>query len=297
MTNPKTHPDTGIGVGYRHRFRDAFFSSAKPRVSWLEVITENYFPDAENRDTLARQSLRALRRDFPVSLHGIGLNLASVDPLSERYLSRLAGLVAEIDPWLVTDHLCWTGVGHENLFDLLPFPFTRESLDHVAERVSRVQELLRRPLAVENLTYYAQPTGDELRETAFLNELCRRTGCRLLLDVNNIFVNAQNLGTDALGYLHGLDLKNVAEMHVAGHTARRDGLLIDTHGAPVRDEVWRLYEAALALAGPVPTLIERDQNIPEWAEMEAELAQLRSLRAPFLRKGARGVTRVADLRA
>jgi uncharacterized protein (UPF0276 family) len=278
----KTERQNGVleaGVGYRPAFRDAFLGGDRPRVSWIEVITENFFPD-RGAETRARQTLRLLRRDFPVALHGVGLNLASSDPLNERYLAALAALSSEIEPWLVTDHLCWTGVGGENLFDLLPFPFTGEALELVAAKIGRVQDRLKRPLAVENITFYAHPRGDEMREEEFLNELCARTGCGILLDINNIYVNSRNFGLDPLAYLRALDLRYVAEVHLAGHAEGGGGLLIDTHGAPVKEEVWGLYREALALAGRAPpTMIERDQNIPGWAEMDAELARLRALLA------------------
>ncbi|MGZ3660210.1 MAG: DUF692 domain-containing protein [Bdellovibrionota bacterium] len=290
MANAKSlELGNGIGVGDPPAYQEAFFSGeAAKSVSWIEVITENFLPGES--DSRALQSLRRIRDDFPVALHGVGLSLASTDPLSERYLQQLSALSERIEPWLVTDHLCWTGVNQDNLFDLLPFPFSREALDLVAGKISRVQDLLKRPMAVENITFYAHPRGDEMREEEFLNELCRRTGCRILFDVNNIYVNAVNFGLDPLDYIRRLNLKNVAEIHVAGHFERGDGLLIDTHGAPVKREVWELYEKVIALGGLIPTMIERDQNIPAWSEMEAELAHLRSLR----KGGARAITRLAE---
>lgn len=282
-------PDSGIGVGYRPAFREAFLGAQpRPQLGWIEVITENFFPE----NARARQTLQLLRADYPVALHGVSLNLASTDPLDERYLGLLKGLHDEIQPWLVTDHLCWTGVGRENLFDLFPFPFTAEALVLVAANVSRVQDLLKRPLAVENLTYYVQPEGDEMREEDFLNELCARTGCRVLLDVNNVFVNAMNFALDPHEYFRRIDLRNVAEVHLAGHFERKDGVLIDTHGTSVRGEVWDLYESLIERAGLLPTMIERDQNIPPWAELAKELDHLRSLRD---RKGS-DAARVAEAR-
>jgi len=280
---------SGIGVGYRPAFRDAFLgATSRPNLGWIEVITENFFPE----NFRARQTLELLRAEFPVALHGVSLNLASSDPLDERYLAQLKALSDEIQPWLVTDHLCWTGVGRENLFDLLPFPFTAESLALVAANVSRVQDLLKRPLAVENITFYAQPAGNEAHEEDFLNELCARTGCGVLLDVNNVFVNAVNFGLDPHDYFRRLDLRNVAEVHLAGHFERHDGVLIDTHGAAVKQPVWDLYEGLIARAGLLPTMIERDQNIPPWEELERELELLRILR------GGKGnnAARVAETR-
>lgn len=287
----------GAGVGYRPAFHDAFLGEESaaglgenpPPVSWLEVITENYLPE-NGRDTRYIQNLRRLREKFPVALHGVSLNLASADPLNPIYLKQLAWLEREIEPWLVSDHLCWTGVGNENLFDLLPFPFSKEALLHVAEKIQRVQDLLRRPLAVENITYYSKPAGDEMGEERFLNELARLTGCRFLLDLNNIYVNSVNHGLDPRDYLRRLDLAHVAQVHLAGHARAANGLLLDTHGAPVAQEVWNLYEWFQERAGILPTMVERDENIPEWAELAPEVARIKAIQ---LRGARRESPRVA----
>ncbi len=276
----------GVGVGYRARFSEAFLNT-RPNVSWIEVVTENYLPK-NGRDTRATQTLRRLRRDFPVALHGLGLSLGSAEPLNREYLECLAWLEREMEPFLVTDHLCWTGVAGDNLFDLLPIPCTQEAVALVAGKIQCAQDLLKRPLGIENITYYAQPKGGEMPEADFLNELSERTGCKLLLDVNNIYVNSVNLAVDPLEFLTRLKLGNVAEIHLAGHSKAKNGLLIDTHGAPVAEEVWALYEWVQARVGIVPTMIERDDNIPEWAELEKELAKLQSLQAGYLRPKRKG---------
>ncbi len=274
----------GAGVGYRPRFHEAFLGEGAPptEVSWVEVITENFLPGPECRDTLYIQNLRRLREKIPVALHGVSLSLGSAEPLDPGYLKQLSWLEREIEPWLVSDHLCWTGIAGENLFDLLPFPYSKEALALVTGKVQRVQELLRRSIAVENITYYSVPAGSEMPETEFLNELARTTGCRLLLDVNNIYVNSVNHGTDPLDFLLSLDLRHVAQVHLAGHSRGRNGLLLDTHGAPVAEEVWRLFERLLASTGALPAMIERDENIPDWEEMAPELFRLKTL----LEKGA-----------
>jgi len=272
----------GAGVGYRAAWHDSFLGEDSPRVSWVEVITENFLPD-RGTDTLFIQNLRQLRERFPVALHGVSLSLASAEPLNPEYLKQLAWLEREIEPWLVSDHLCWTGVGGENLFDLLPFPFSKEALGLVAEKIQRVQELLRRPLAVENITYYSRPAGNEMGEEQFLNELARTTGCRFLLDLNNIYVNSVNHGLEPRDYLRRLDLRHVAQVHLAGHARTASGLLLDTHGAPVAEEVWNLYSWFQERAGILPTMIERDENIPEWEVLAAEVARLASIQE----KGAR----------
>lgn len=266
----------GAGVGLRAEHRGLFLSDERPRVSWLEVITENYLP-AGGRATRPVQSLLRLREHYPVALHGVSLNLGSADPLDAAYLRQLAWLEREVEPWLVSDHLCWTGVGLENLFDLLPLPATPEALDHVAARIQQVQDLLGRPLAIENISYYSRPAISTMPEHELLAELVRRTGCRLLLDVNNIYVNSVNLGIRPEEFLGGLDLSSVAQVHLAGHGEGRDGLLIDTHGAPVPEPVWALYESLLPRLAHAPAMIERDQNIPAWPELGAEVARLEAM--------------------
>lgn len=266
----------GAGVGYRAELRADFFADPAPDVSWIEVITENYLP-VKGADTLPLQRLRELRGRYPLALHGVSLNLGSADPLDPLYLKQLAWLERELEPWIVSDHLCWTGVNRENLFDLLPLPSTREALEHVAGRIQRVQDLLQRPLAIENITYYARPSLSEMPEQELLAELVRRTGCRLLLDINNIYVNSVNLGIPPATFLSGLDLSSVAQVHLAGHNLAASGLLLDTHGAPVPEPVWQLYESLLPQLAHAPPMIERDQNIPEWRELEPEVRRLDGL--------------------
>jgi uncharacterized protein (UPF0276 family) len=280
----------GVGVGYRSRFAGDF-TRGRPDVSWIEVVTENFLP-AGGRDTLATQTLRRLRRDYPLALHGVGLSLGSADPLNEEYLRNLAWLEREMAPFLVTDHLCWAGVGDSNLHDLLPVPHTPEAFELVAGKIERVQDLLGRPMAIENITYYGRPAVPERGEAEFLNDLGRRTGCGFLLDINNIYVNSVNFRRDPLDFLRRIDLGRVVEIHLAGHEPGKSGLLIDTHGAPVADEVWTLYEWVQERIGVVPTMIERDDNIPEWGELEKELAKLRALQGKA-KEAAREAPRMA----
>jgi uncharacterized protein len=281
----------GVGVGYRPEFAPAFFSDAPPDLSWIEVVTENFLPE-NGRDTIYLQNLRRLRARFPVALHGVSLNLGSTDPLSDLYLSQLAWLEREIEPWIVSDHLCWTGVGGKNLFDLLPLPYSGQAFALVAEKIERVQERLRRPLILENITYYGQPVGGEMPEEDFLNGLCARTGCRLLLDLNNVYVNSVNHGFDPSLYLRNLRLENVAQVHLAGFERGASGLLVDTHGTPVCEEVWALYAWLQARTGALPAMIERDDNIPDWAGMAPEIERLRRMQAKG-KEHARGFTPMA----
>jgi uncharacterized protein (UPF0276 family) len=270
MVAPHAHPtapdstNPGAGIGLRSQHYAAFLDT-HPRLPLVEVHSENYFRGGRHLDVLLQ-----VRRDTPVSLHGVGLSLGSADPLSERHVASLAALVERVDPLLVSDHLCWSSVGGVYANDLLPLPFTREALTHVAQRVERVQEALGRRLLVENVSSYLEFNGADMPEWTFLAELARRTGCAILLDINNIHVSASNHGFDGLTYVDAIPADAVAEMHLAGYTANAVPLenggeaqiLIDTHSRPVAEPVWTLYEQALARLGPRPTIVEWDAELP-----------------------------------
>jgi uncharacterized protein (UPF0276 family) len=254
----------GAGIGLRSPHYAAFLES-RPALPMVEVHSENFFRGGRHLDVLMQ-----VRRDTPVSLHGVGLSLGSTDPLSESHVAALKSLADRIEPVLVSDHLCWSSVAGVYVNDLLPLPCTHEALAHVAERVERVQEVLGRRLLVENVSSYLEFAGADMPEWAFLAELARRTGCALLLDVNNIYVSARNHGFDALTYLAAIPPESVAEMHLAGYSVNRvplDGggdaeILIDTHSRPVAEPVWALYEQALQHIGPRPTIVEWDADLP-----------------------------------
>lgn len=249
-------PRLGYGIGLRTEHYVDVVSGA-PAVDWFEVISENFMVPGGN----ARRVLRAVRERWPVVLHGVALSLGGVDPLDEGYLDALAALAAEVEPAWVSDHLCWAAHRGHQAHDLLPLPFTEEALAHVAERVLRVQDRLKRQILVENVSSYVTFAQSSMPEWAFLAELTRRTDCGLLLDVNNVFVSAHNHGFDARAFLDGIPADRVGQIHLAGHS--EDGaLLIDTHDHPVRDEVWALYRHAVARFGPVSTLIEWDERLP-----------------------------------
>ena len=251
-----TLPPRAVGIGLRQpHYREMF--ERRPALGFVEVHSENFFADGG----AALHALERARAEWPVSLHGVGLSLGSADPVAEGHLAQLARLVGRIEPAVVSEHLCWCGVDGTSLNDLLPLPRTREALAHVAARVERVQEALRRPILLENLSAYVQWRGDEMTETAFLAELARRTGCGVLLDLNNLHVNAANFGFDAHAALAELDGATIGHVHLAGH-AVLDDCLVDTHGAPVADPVWALYAAACRRFGPRPTLIEWDTDLP-----------------------------------
>ena len=259
-------PLTGAGIGLRtphvRQVRDE-----RPAVPWLEVHSENYYADGGP----ALAALVRIRADYPLSLHGVGMSLGSTDPLDRTHLGKLARLIARTEPALVSEHLCWSGVGGRALNDLLPLPYTEEALAHVCARVAEVQDFLGRELLVENVSSYLAFADATIPEWEFVAAVTRRTGCKLLCDVNNIHVNAVNHGFDADAYLAALPRDAVAEIHLAGFEAT-DTCLIDTHGAPVAPEVWALYRRAIARFGPVPTLIEWDTDIPPLATLLAEAA-------------------------
>jgi uncharacterized protein len=216
--------------------------------------------------------LRAAREHRPIVLHGVSMSIASTDPLDEGYLDRLAALCHEIEPALVGDHLCWTSLGGHTTHDLLPVPYTQEALDHVVARVAHVQERLGRRIVLENPSSYAVFAAGELGEAEFLAEVARRADCGILLDVNNVFVSCTNHGWDAAAYLATIPVERVAYFHLAGHT-RNGALLIDTHDQPVCDEVWSLYATVRARFPDAATCLERDDNIPAFDELVAELAK------------------------
>jgi uncharacterized protein (UPF0276 family) len=246
----------GIGIGLRApHYRD--FLEQRPKVDWLEVHTENYF-DRGSRDS---HVLQQLREHYPVSLHGVGLGIGSARGFSERHLARVREVVERIEPVLVSEHLCWGAVDDRHLNDLLPLPLTPEALELVCERVHRVQDALRRRILLENVSTYVRYRADVMGETEFLAEVARRTGCGVLLDVNNLYVNQCNHGEDAQLAMESVEPSSVGEIHLAGHLVT-DEAVIDHHGARVDDKVWRLYEHALERFGSVPTLIEWDTDIP-----------------------------------
>ena len=241
-----------------------------PRLDWCEAISEN-FMDSGGRPLHILEQVRA---HYPVALHGVSLSIGSTDPLNRTYLAKLKALADRIEPVTVSDHLCWTGVDGANLHDLLPLPFTREALAHVVERVQQVQEMLGRRILLENISSYVTYPQSEMPEWAFVAEMARRSGCGLLVDLNNIYVNAFNHQFDPQDYLAGLPSDAVAQYHVAGHT-HMGTYLFDTHSRPVIEEVWALYREALRRFGPVSTMIEWDEDIPPFSYLadEAETAR------------------------
>lgn len=271
---PPRAPDPATaGIGLRTPHFEAL-AARTPPLSFLEVHSENYF--AEGGPALAW--LERFRADYAVSLHGVGLSLGSADPLDPRHLDRLAALAGRIEPALVSEHLCWSSIGGTHLGELLPLPYTEEALAHVCRRVTEVQERLRRPILVENVSAYVRFASSTIPEGEFVAEVARRTGCGVLFDVNNAWVNAANHGTDPRAILDALEPASVGEIHLAGYEATRDGL-VDTHGARVFPEVWALYEETLARLGQVPTLVEWDNDIPPLDVLLGEAARANAILA------------------
>ena len=252
----------GIGLRAPHHGE---MLARRPATGWLEVHSENFF------GTAGGTVLEALRCDYAISLHGVGLSLGSADELAGGHLHKLKALVERIEPAAVSEHLSWSATGGQCLHDLLPLPLTRQAQMHFCRRVEQVQEALKRPLLIENLSSYVSFKGAEMSEGEFFGGIARRSGCGLLLDVNNLHVSAQNLGLDPLAFLAALPAAQVAEIHLAGYE-EDEGLLVDTHSRPVHAPVWELYEAVLARFGPRPTLIEWDNELPTLDRLLAEAA-------------------------
>ncbi|HEY3818113.1 MAG TPA: DUF692 domain-containing protein [Polyangiaceae bacterium] len=269
-------PDLGVGVGFR-KPHVAHILHERPAMDWFEVISENYFAEGG----IQRRNLDELRGAYRVVPHGVSLSIGGAEPLDADYLSRLRALVLRLDaPWC-SDHLCWTGFGRFDVHDLLPLPFTQANLDHVVDRVKRVEDSLGVPFALENASSYMEYRESTMPEHAFLAELAERADCGLLLDVNNVYVSAHNHGFDAAEYIDAIPADRVVQIHVAGH-ADKGGYLLDTHGDRVKSEVWDLYRRALRRCGPTSTLVEWDESIPAWDVLSAEAALAREVRDEVL---------------
>ncbi len=271
-----------MGIGWRQPHYEALLAE-RPALGFIEVHSENFF--ADGGITLA--VLEAGREAYPLSLHGVGLGLGSAAGLDARHLDRLARLAQRVQPQWVSDHACFARVGSGlHAADLLPIPFNDESLALMVRHVEQVQQRLGRPMLVENISAYVGWAGDTLAEPEFFNELTRRSGCGLLLDVNNLVVNARNAGLapdaaarEAMRWVDAVRPGSVGEIHLAGHCELDDGLVIDDHGSRVRDEVWRVYAHALECFGPTPTLVEWDTAVPDLGVLLAEGERARALQA------------------
>lgn len=267
----------GFGLGLRPVHYHNFLEQ-NPRVDWLEIISENYMVPGGK----PLYYLDAIRRDYPMVMHGVSLSIGSTAPLNQDYLRDLKGLINRVQPGWISDHICWTGVDHANLHDLLPMPGTEAALQHLTNRIAQVQEYLGQQIVLENASTYVQFRGDEMPEWEFVAELAKRSGCGLLLDVNNVYVSAVNHGFDPRRYIDAIPAKFVKQIHLAGHEDHGD-YIIDTHDHPIVDAVFDLYRYTLEQIGWVPTMVERDDNIPALAELLAELDQVKAIASQVLR--------------
>jgi uncharacterized protein (UPF0276 family) len=257
------------GCSFKHEHLSAILDDGKQR-RFFEVHAENYMGAGGS----PHRALEAIRHDHPVSLHGVCMSIGSPEPLDKTHLARFRDLVERYEPALVSEHLAWST--HDNTFfnDLLPLPYTEATLRRVCDHIDQVQDAIWRPLLLENPSTYLAFSESTMSETEFIRRIAERTGCGLLLDINNVFVSSANHGSSALEYLSDFPLARVGEIHLAGHAEQSDDegdlLLIDSHDGPVADAVWGLYEIVIARCGPVPTLIEWDSKIPDWPTLKAE---------------------------
>lgn len=259
-------PFTGFGLGLRkEHHRD--FLEAEQTLDFVEIISENFMACGGR----PLRTLEAARERYPIAMHGVSMSLGSPEGLDAGYLAELKALATRIDPLWVSDHLCWTRVKGFATHDLLPLPYTQEALDICIANINRAQDVLERPLLVENPSSYVTFPESTMREWEFLAALSGETGCYLLLDINNVWVSSVNHGFDPLAFLAGIPTDRVRQIHLAGHSAGPDGMLIDTHDTPVCDEVWQLYTRAVERFGPCATMIERDDAIPPLPDLLAEL--------------------------
>jgi uncharacterized protein len=271
------------GTSFKHEHLTAILAEER-QPGFFEVHAENYM----GAGGAPHRSLEAVRRDHPLSLHGVCMSIGGPQPLDKAHLARFRSLVERYEPALVSEHLAWST--HETTYfnDLLPLPYNEATLARVCDHIDQVQDAIQRPLLLENPSTYLAFHESTMSETDFIRSIARRTGCGLLLDVNNVFVSATNHGTSALEYLSDFPLARVGEIHLAGHAEQADDegdlLLIDSHDGPVADAVWKLYEIVIGRCGPIPTLIEWDSKIPAWPVLKAEAAAARSILGGILGK-------------
>tara|TARA_B110001454_G_scaffold219195_1_gene251365 strand:- start:7762 stop:8601 length:840 start_codon:yes stop_codon:yes gene_type:complete len=267
-------PMVGVGLRPTHypELEMDTETNARKRVDWFEAISENYM----NTEGRPLKMLLHVRKSYPVALHGVGLSIGSHDSVSEVYLKKLKSLVERVEPSIVSDHFCWSSIGGHYSHDLLPFPFHSEALDIICRNVETVQDFMGRQICLENISYYLKSKTDEMPEAHFINEVCRRTGCGLLLDLNNVDVNSKNHGFRAFEFINELDLNHVKQIHLAG-PSQEDGFVFDTHSTPVPDSVWTLYRQFTDIKKNVPVIIEWDENVPSFHVLEEEVLKVRKI--------------------
>jgi len=261
-----TRPFLGFGLGLRTDHYQHVIDN-KPQVDWFEIISENYM--VPGGKPLA--NLDKIRQDYPIVMHGVSMSIGSTDPLNTAYLEKLKILIDRVEPKWISDHLCWTAVNHINSHDLLPLPYNETTIVHIVDRIKQVQDTIGRQMLIENLSSYVTYNNSEMPEWQFVNEIAKRADCYILLDINNIFVSANNHHFEPKEYVNGIDSDRVMQFHLAGHSYNGQ-MIIDTHDHDVCDPVWDLYAFSLDRFGAVSTMIERDDNIPPFEELRQELA-------------------------
>lgn len=266
------YPYLGFGLGLRATHYPYIFDH-KPAVDWFEIISENFI----DTDGKAKRNLARIKEHYPIAMHGVSLSIGTCDPLNSEYLQKLKALIKWVQPTWISDHLCWTGVAHKNTHDLLPVPYTEENLRHIIKRIQQVQDYLEYPIALENPSTYLEFTQSTLSEAEFIASMVTESGCRLLLDVNNVYVTCYNHRLDAKQYLDTLPLDSVIQIHLSGHS-NKGTHIIDTHDDYVVDAVWELYKYVVHKAGRIPnTMIEWDDNIPEFLDLYTELTKAKKM--------------------
>jgi uncharacterized protein (UPF0276 family) len=266
-----SRPYLGYGLGLRKEHYEAVLAE-RPKVDWFEIISENYMVEGgKPLDYLSR-----IREHYPMVMHGVSMSIGSTEPLDFDYLKRLKALIKRVEPAWFSDHLCWTGVHGVNLHDLMPLPYTEEAAQHVADRVSQVQDFMGRQMLLENVSSYVSYSDSQMSEWEFLRAVAERADCLILLDINNIYVSAFNHNFDPYTYLTAIPGERVYQFHLAGHT-QENNLIIDTHDHPIADPVFELYAAAVQHFGRVSAMIERDDHIPPLPDLLVELEQVRHI--------------------
>jgi len=273
-------PFLGYGLGLRKDYYDTILATA-PKVDWFEILSENYMVKGGK----PLYYLDAIRERYPIVMHGVSMSIGGTDPLDLEYLKALKTLIDRVQPRWVSDHLCWTGQGGHNLHDLMPLPYNDDAINHVASRVQQVQDFLGRQILLENVSSYVTYKHSVMTEWEFYSRVVEQADCLMLLDINNIYVSSRNHEFNAMQYLQGIPAQRVCQIHLAGHTDYGD-YVIDTHDHPIVDPVWELYGEALKLLGPVSTMIERDDRMPPFNELLAELEQARKIGARVLASAA-----------
>ena len=265
------YPYLGYGLGLRTDYYDIILEQ-KPEVDWFEILTENYMVEG-GKPLYYLDEIRAL---YPMVMHGVSLSIGSTDPLDMEYIGQLKQLIQRVEPRWISDHLCWTGQGGHNLHDLMPLPYTADAVAHVVARVKKVQDILQQQILLENVSSYVSYKHSCMSEWEFYREVVEQADCLMLLDINNVYVSARNHGFDPMDYIQHMPADRVQQIHLAGHSDYGD-YVIDTHDHPVVDPVWDLYSNALEILGPVSTMIERDDRMPPFEEIMAELHQARRI--------------------